>query len=309
MFSTSQEKMNRLFLGQEWSLAERYSDMSKSIFIALSFAAIYPYAYFNCAMANLFSFLADKYCLFRVWKQQEPENATVTGYHRASLAIAFLAHAVFTLWYFADWPFEDHCRTKMEVPDWVMEGITSNVVDNHVYKECDMQSKGFIFGVRGGRSYMTPAQEMLILMYKIVTACTGFVIVVAYFGPGILKMYKDVFVGHVHIKDEPTDTKFSDVDFIEGYIPGLVDPMYNKPLLACNLKNLDTQHIHWEGNWDAYNLCSEHEFPGMSVEERNKYFGEVRSYPMEGGEPKLTYRQYIERNFPTLVGLLKEDSA
>ena len=41
-FARTQEKMNRLFLGTEWSLAERYSDMSKSIFIALSFAAIYP---------------------------------------------------------------------------------------------------------------------------------------------------------------------------------------------------------------------------------------------------------------------------
>jgi hypothetical protein len=57
--------MNRLFLGARWSLTERYSDMGKSIFIALSFAAVYPYAYWVCALANLLSFASDKYCMFR----------------------------------------------------------------------------------------------------------------------------------------------------------------------------------------------------------------------------------------------------
>jgi len=98
-FARTQEKMNRLFLGSNWSLAERYSDMGKSIFMALSFAGIYPYAYFLISFGSVLSFISDKYCLFRVWKQTEPENATLTSFHRSTLALAFLAHCVFTLWY------------------------------------------------------------------------------------------------------------------------------------------------------------------------------------------------------------------
>ena len=60
MMMDTQEKMNRLFLGARWSLAERYSGMSTSIFITLSFAAIYPFSYFICAMANFLSFASDK---------------------------------------------------------------------------------------------------------------------------------------------------------------------------------------------------------------------------------------------------------
>lgn len=98
-FSKTQEKMNRLFLGSDFSLAERYSDMGKSIFMALSFAGIYPFAYFLVCIGSVLSFLSDKYCLFRVWKQFEPENATITSFHRSTLAMAFLAHCVFTLWW------------------------------------------------------------------------------------------------------------------------------------------------------------------------------------------------------------------
>jgi uncharacterized membrane protein (DUF106 family) len=60
MVMDTQEKMNRLYLGARWSLAERYSSMSTTIFIALSFAAIYPYAYFICAMTNFLNFASDK---------------------------------------------------------------------------------------------------------------------------------------------------------------------------------------------------------------------------------------------------------
>jgi uncharacterized membrane protein len=97
-FADTQEKMNRFFLGSPWNLAERYSDMSKSIFLALSFATIYPYGYFVGAFANLLAYLSDKYCLFRVWKHAEPQSATLTSYHRATLAVAFLFHCFFTMW-------------------------------------------------------------------------------------------------------------------------------------------------------------------------------------------------------------------
>jgi hypothetical protein len=129
-FAKSQDKMNRLFLGAPWSLAERYSDMSKSIFIALSFATIYPYAYFICAAANLLSFLSDKYSLFRVWKPAEPEDATLTSFHRSTLAIAFLFHCLYTLWYFADWPFDHLCPTGLVVPDWVIDRLDFELMDN-----------------------------------------------------------------------------------------------------------------------------------------------------------------------------------
>jgi hypothetical protein len=306
-FAQTQEKMNRLFLGSSWSLAERYSDMGKSIFMALSFAGIYPYAYFLCAIGNLLSFASDKYCLFRVWKQSEPENATLTSYHRSTLALAFLAHCVFTLWYFSDWPFDDLCARNMQVPHWVADRLDFVLEDYSVYHYCSMQHKGIVFGVAGSREGMTGSQQLLIRIYKMVTIVTGLVILFAYFGPGLFKMFKAIFIGHIENPLPPTDTNFSDVEFIEGYIPGLVDPMYNKPLLACSLQTLDTQHIHWEGNWAAYNLNSPHDFPGLSEEQRNSFFGSVQHYPVEKGEPTQDYHMYIKEHYPELLELIANE--
>lgn len=251
-----------------------------------------------------------RYCMFRVWKQQPvPENADLTSIHRSTLAVAFFAHALFTLWYFADWPFEDLCQTNQLVPDWVVEKTKANLLDNHVYKVCDMQSHGFIFGVRGGRGYMTEGQIMLILIYKFVTAATLLVITVAYFGPGILLAYKNVFVGQLPVTKEAPAALFSEVEYIEGYIPGLDDPLYAKPLLACDLSELNTDHINWEGKWDAYNVNSEIDFPGLNTAQRNSHFGACVNYPPSKGGPKETYHQYVKARNPEAHELLKQDAA
>ena len=152
---------------------------------------------------------------------------------------------------------------------------------------------------------MTSSQKSLILIYKLSTIVAILVIFIAYFGPGFKKLYKNIFIGHTHSHLPPSDIKFSEVDFIEGYIPGLVDPFFRKPLLACNLKTIDTNHIHWEGNWQAFNLNSETDFPEeLSEEERSKFFGSVVYYPSDEGAAEVDYQDYMKENHPDVYNRL-----
>lgn len=162
-----------------------------------------------------------------------------------------------------------------------------------------MEHKGLLWDVHGDKKHMTSSQKSLIAIYKIGTIAAILVIFIAYFGRGFKKLYKNLFVGHMHSTLPISDINFSEVDFIEGYIPGLTDPFFLKPLLACNLKHLDTNHIHWEGNWQAYNLHSSTDFPeGISEEDRSDFFGKVVHYPPEGGEPALSYHEYMQEKHP-----------
>ena len=78
-----------------------------------------------------------------------------------------------------------------------------------------------------------------------------------------------------------------------------MDPFFRKPLLGCDLKQLDTNHIHWEGNWQAYNLHSSTDFPeDISEQDRNAFFGKVVHYPPDGGEPALSYHEYMQEKHP-----------
>ena len=53
-FTFTQEKMNSYFLGTIWYPAERYADMTKTCFLALFWAALYPqvwlHRYFPCGL-------------------------------------------------------------------------------------------------------------------------------------------------------------------------------------------------------------------------------------------------------------------
>lgn len=153
---------------------------------------------------------------------------------------------------------------------------------------------------------MTDSQKLLIGIYKVVTVSAGLVILVAYFGPGLVALYRTLFIGRVVDTTNPTDIKFSDTEFIEGYIPGLTDPMYNKPLLGCNISQIHDHHIHWEGNYEAYNLNSPLDFPDVDSTTRELFFSKVKHYPESAGEP-LEYKKYIEQNYPDLMSLLELD--
>ena len=57
----TQDKMNSYFMGTSYTIAERYTDITKTVFLAFFYATIYPPAYFFCFMSLLINFFVDKY--------------------------------------------------------------------------------------------------------------------------------------------------------------------------------------------------------------------------------------------------------
>ena len=60
--------MNSYFSGAKFELAERYSDATKVIFVALFYAAILPESLFLGAIALLAHYWSGKFCLLRLWR-------------------------------------------------------------------------------------------------------------------------------------------------------------------------------------------------------------------------------------------------
>jgi hypothetical protein len=63
-----QEELNRLFRGSKLELAERYTDASKVLFVALAYAQMLPEAFFLAAMALTVHYWSGKFCYYRVWR-------------------------------------------------------------------------------------------------------------------------------------------------------------------------------------------------------------------------------------------------
>lgn len=102
----TQEGMEKLFKGTGWFLAERFSDMTKTVFVCYFYSALIPSSYLIAAIALFYNFWVDKYCLLRVWQVKEPLDAKIVATTRAHLAIIVVIHCITTLHYWAGWPFD-----------------------------------------------------------------------------------------------------------------------------------------------------------------------------------------------------------
>ncbi len=62
-------RFNAAWQGADWTLAERYTDVLKTIFVGLFFLVPLPSGLFITAFAMITTYLVDKYSLFRLWKR------------------------------------------------------------------------------------------------------------------------------------------------------------------------------------------------------------------------------------------------
>jgi hypothetical protein len=67
--AATQDSMNVLMQGTEVELAERYTNMTKMLFLTLWYCAIFPSSFFMCSVAMLVNYFLDRFSLMRTWKR------------------------------------------------------------------------------------------------------------------------------------------------------------------------------------------------------------------------------------------------
>lgn len=65
----TQTDLNELYRSADWTLAERYTDVIKALFMALFYSVVYPSGLFIAAFTMLSTYIADKYSLFYQWRR------------------------------------------------------------------------------------------------------------------------------------------------------------------------------------------------------------------------------------------------
>ena len=103
--------------GTDWLLAERYSDIAKSILMSLYFSAIFPTGYVYSAFACFIAYWVDKFCILRVFKMKPPCDDRLARVTRTTVAIVVLIHTVITAHFFYSWPFDNLCPTGVPLSD------------------------------------------------------------------------------------------------------------------------------------------------------------------------------------------------
>ena len=103
--SATQTKLNKYFYGTYWNLAERYTDISKSLFICFFFAAILPSGYLVVAVVSLITYFIDKYLLFNRWRTPPALDDSISNMQRRFFILMVMVHSIVTLYFYRRWPY------------------------------------------------------------------------------------------------------------------------------------------------------------------------------------------------------------
>jgi hypothetical protein len=108
--AATQDAMNLNFQGTEYELAERYTDMTKILFLSLWYCSIFPVSFFLCALSLGIKYFVDKFCLMRTWKKAPQLGSKISSFSRRyffTCAIAVMA--VISSYYWSGFPFDNLC--------------------------------------------------------------------------------------------------------------------------------------------------------------------------------------------------------
>jgi hypothetical protein len=117
----TQAQMNVLFQGGYWNLAERYTDMLKTLFVGLFYSTIIPSSLFITALAMITTFVVDKYCLLRLWSRPPMYDEEMAVVSRKMIVIAVWVHVIMARIFFSNWPYKSASEEADCNPIWCTE--------------------------------------------------------------------------------------------------------------------------------------------------------------------------------------------
>ena len=101
----TQDEMNLQMKGLEVELAERYTNMTKIVFLAFWYSSIYPMGFFMASFALFINYFTDRHSLMRTWKRAPPLGPGISEFSRRYFVTAsFLAMALLSSYFWASFP-------------------------------------------------------------------------------------------------------------------------------------------------------------------------------------------------------------
>eukprot|EP00588_Corethron_pennatum_P001534 CAMPEP_0194283838 /NCGR_PEP_ID=MMETSP0169-20130528/26235_1 /TAXON_ID=218684 /ORGANISM="Corethron pennatum, Strain L29A3" /LENGTH=777 /DNA_ID=CAMNT_0039029523 /DNA_START=214 /DNA_END=2544 /DNA_ORIENTATION=+ len=104
----TQDSMDSNFLGSNFSLAERYTSLTKVLFMCFFYATILPVSYFFCSFTLLVVYFSDKYALLRIWREVPASGPNVAKFSRDYFfTTALVLHATMAAYWWSGFPYDN----------------------------------------------------------------------------------------------------------------------------------------------------------------------------------------------------------
>jgi hypothetical protein len=223
--------------GTDWLLAERYTDLAKTVLMSLFFSAIFPVGYWYSALACFICFWVDKYCVLRLFRQKPPAGDRLVRVTRTFTAVVVLIHAIITSHFYYSWPFDNLCPTSTVLTSAgearaANLGVPSNYYT--VYKQCNQISDSLLPPpVKEDWFQSDGEQAKLVYFFNVVSILMVVYICVAYFGSDASTSVYALFYYKHDAVGEATDISYDTVTSGEGYVPQFILEGMAHSILCC----------------------------------------------------------------------------
>ena len=255
--------MNLLFRGSPYELAERYTDMTKILFLCLFYCAIFPMSFFLCAISLTLKYFVDRFNMVRTWERAPALGPVISSVNRKyfmSLAVGVMAIAC--SYYWTGFPYDNLCLTGSSsyVGTFTLSNYTGHedtevaVTGEDVqYEFCNMDftvgryfAFPFVPTQKNNRlepfAYMTDNQITSTTYFGwsafailILVLCKYLYILVSNL------LIKNGFSGGYKAVGKSQGIPFSKVHSRSAYIPQVNSNAFAFPLIACRIDDIDQE--------------------------------------------------------------------
>lgn len=269
----TQDAMNLKMQGAVFELAERYTNMTKTLFLALWYSTVYPGALLMCSFALFINYFMDRFALMRTWKRPPKLGSKISEFSRRYFfLVAILAMAVLASYYWAGFPYDNLCLIEEAesplisnntfVGEWKIRPFDSalNPVDIYfpsdtdIYQPCLQDFFRFPWSEKAfpfismfqleGEEWMTVDQELITDIFGWSSVGVLGIIFISFISRSYIS-FMHMFRGSYESCGHDMGINFSDVPSISTYIPEVQSPVISYPLLACHIDRIDKELLEW----------------------------------------------------------------
>lgn len=304
----TQDAMNRLFKGYDVELAERYTNMTKIMFLAFWYTSIFPTGLLFASVALTVNYYTDRFSLMRSWQRAPSVGSEIAAFSRQYfLSAACIVLAAMSSFYWAAFPFDNLCESN-----YPYRGVEEEVsIDTEIYPFSNNANftvtsstqmyrfcnQDFILGkypprfpfwhrdVEDHGEWMTEEQKVLSNLFG-ATSIAVIALVGVKYVYGLGQKVKKQFHREHEFAAEDQGISFYDVRNIAAYVPQVRSVMFSYPLIVCSTRRLSDEVLDWTDpdlDYEYYDLTrdADHVLTGGNRPGRNS-FDRVRYWPPNG---------------------------
>jgi len=294
-----QRRMNLNFMGGTYDIGERYTDITKVLFLTVWFSFYYPLAFFFASVIFVMSYWMDKFCILRSWAQSPKIGISIFNFTAIFFKICLLAYGVSTAYAYLQFPYDNACASGEEfTSDYIGSHevklrngeATSITIESagEAYQFCSKEiffKEGSFPPLPSGHEWLDRSQRTFTRAFAwtfVVVLSTVLLTFIYYLSKACIY---PLFCSSKKSKADASLIKFSENPEIYGYVPQVKIPGFAFPFLLCSLKDIDNDLVGWKDpddtSYDSHNLINVMDRGGALQHDEYALFSIVKSWKVE----------------------------